>query len=548
MFDDARESGPTAISATTCIIGGGPAGLTVASLLADGGDDVVVIEAGGFPYDRNDVTTMPAALRDHLVGAQSLTRGRNVGFPYFALRFAGATGLGGSTNALHSHGLRSRPLDPIDFEARRGPGWPIDYTEVAQYLPTAAELCGIEGSHTWTPVPVEADSGSGTGSDALVAAPVHHGQRRAFPDLALRLVRDDVRVLVHAPVLGLETVGSRVVAARVAAPARGGITVRAERFVIAASGIGSARLLLACPDVMALLGCSAAHVGAGFMEHPHLFAGHLMPTSDDVAFNLQELFGAPEPTNVVTLADDVVRTEGLHRAGFVGIPASSRSLLSGAVAARSLSLMAPYGPYALGPRAREVLQVALSAPDLAKVALRAARSRMVPRPSVNPESSAPAQVFALYAMTEQDRDLRSRVSLSQRRGRNGLPLPELRWFVSDAERRSLQRSLVLLSEEAERLGWGRVTPFGPAAGEPFRIVRGGWHQMGTVAMAEHPRDGVSDGNGRIFGVDNLYVAGSGSFPTSGYANPTLTLVALAVRLAVHLGARLPAGVAPSASP
>ncbi|HTH15324.1 MAG TPA: GMC family oxidoreductase, partial [Magnetospirillum sp.] len=62
----------------------------------------------------------------------------------------------------------------------------------------------------------------------------------------------------------------------------------------------------------------------------------------------------------------------------------------------------------------------------------------------------------------------------------------------------------------------------------------GGHHMGTLRMAEDEVHGVVDRNCRVFGMDNLYVAGSAVFPTSSHANPTLTLVALSARLAEHL--------------
>ena len=65
-------------------------------------------------------------------------------------------------------------------------------------------------------------------------------------------------------------------------------------------------------------------------------------------------------------------------------------------------------------------------------------------------------------------------------------------------------------------------------------------------MADDPRHGVTDGFGRVFGLDNLYVAGSSLFPTSGWANPTLTIVALALRTADHISQRLAGQGAPAA--
>ncbi len=62
--------------------------------------------------------------------------------------------------------------------------------------------------------------------------------------------------------------------------------------------------------------------------------------------------------------------------------------------------------------------------------------------------------------------------------------------------------------------------------------------MGTARMADDPARGVTDAAGRVHSTENLYVCGSALFPSSGYANPTLTIVALALRQAEHLAERL----------
>ncbi|HTS45304.1 MAG TPA: GMC family oxidoreductase, partial [Puia sp.] len=66
------------------------------------------------------------------------------------------------------------------------------------------------------------------------------------------------------------------------------------------------------------------------------------------------------------------------------------------------------------------------------------------------------------------------------------------------------------------------------------FLGGGWHHMGTTKMSDDPKDGVVDKNCKVHGIKNLYVAGSSCFATSGAANPTLTLIALTLRLSDHL--------------
>ncbi|MDH4169626.1 MAG: GMC family oxidoreductase, partial [Acidimicrobiia bacterium] len=60
------------------------------------------------------------------------------------------------------------------------------------------------------------------------------------------------------------------------------------------------------------------------------------------------------------------------------------------------------------------------------------------------------------------------------------------------------------------------------------------HHAGTTRMSVRPEDGVVDPRGAVHGVDNLFVAGASVFPTAGYANPTLTAMALGCRVGHHV--------------
>ena len=123
----------------------------------------------------------------------------------------------------------------------------------------------------------------------------------------------------------------------------------------------------------------------------------------------------------------------------------------------------------------------------------------------------------------------NRVELSTRRDRFGNPLPRLLLRWTDEEQAGLEKLRRSLRE------WFRVAGLGDLATAEGRLPNlNAHHHAGTTRMARDPRDGVVDVNGRVFGVDNLYLAGASVFPTAGFANPTLTIVALARRLGRHL--------------
>ena len=121
----------------------------------------------------------------------------------------------------------------------------------------------------------------------------------------------------------------------------------------------------------------------------------------------------------------------------------------------------------------------------------------------------------------------------------GVPRIELDWRLSDLDKRSLKRSHELMAMTLAQNGFGRMKVTLTDRPQVWpRRMRGGWHHMGTTRMAADPKAGVVDANCQVHGVDNLSIAGSSVFATGGAANPTLTIVALAIRLADHLESKL----------
>jgi choline dehydrogenase-like flavoprotein len=156
--------------------------------------------------------------------------------------------------------------------------------------------------------------------------------------------------------------------------------------------------------------------------------------------------------------------------------------------------------------------------------------RMLPR--AEPPNRAMVRAFA-----EQSPNYDSRVQLSPQRDRLGRNLVRLDWRLKDCDLRSMRRAHEILDSELRRANLGRLEAHLDSADVewPARLT-GGYHHMGTTRMHDDPHQGVVDANCRVHGTSNVYVAGSSVFPTAGYANPTLTIVALSIRLADHLKA------------
>ncbi|HEY8431085.1 MAG TPA: GMC oxidoreductase, partial [Sandaracinaceae bacterium] len=188
--------------------------------------------------------------------------------------------------------------------------------------------------------------------------------------------------------------------------------------------------------------------------------------------------------------------------------------------------------------ARDLVQVSRGPLEL----LRAAVRRAGHRPEI-----LPVTALQLVTMIEQIPDPESRVTLSDARDPLGVPIVRVDWRVHEEERDAAVTMLELIEREFARIGLPAPRP------APWVIGEASWrdtvddiaHPMGTTRMASDPRAGVVDPRCAVFGVEGLYVAGGSVFPTAGCANPTLMMVALALRLADTVRARALTGDAPS---
>ena len=146
--------------------------------------------------------------------------------------------------------------------------------------------------------------------------------------------------------------------------------------------------------------------------------------------------------------------------------------------------------------------------------------------------------LAIKFQGEQQPNPDSRVQLSDTRDALGLPQTKLTWKLSELDRKSVDILVRTVAAELARLDIARTrlddwTQKSSATLFPSDL-RGGVHHTGTTRVSAGPETGVVDKNCRVHSVDNLFIAGSSVFPTNGWANPTLSICALAVRLAGHV--------------
>jgi choline dehydrogenase-like flavoprotein len=224
------------------------------------------------------------------------------------------------------------------------------------------------------------------------------------------------------------------------------------------------------------------------MEHPHVPVGTAVV---DTEWAQAATYAASEDQatrGALVVADSVVRDRGLLRC--------------------SLTLDEFSGEHA--KRADEVQSVVMSTDGRA------------------------TQTVTVYARAEQSPDPDSRVALGRKRDRFGVPRPVLFWRLNDRDLHSIDASVEVVAQALGAAGVGRVR-----VNPGYRkTITGGQHHMGTTRMGADPATSVVDRDGLVHGTDALYVAGSSVFPTVGFANPTLTICALAARLADHLESTL----------
>lgn len=207
----------------------------------------------------------------------------------------------------------------------------------------------------------------------------------------------------------------------------------------------------------------------------------------------------------------------------------SRHLEHELVEALSLDLPnRPAAPVATPPR-RLALHTALHAGGLVQAGLRKlTRGRTVATDHV-----------ALVGYFEQSPDRDSRITLSEQCDALGLPRVRVDWRLNELDTASIRGTADLIGNDVaahfhcdfEPADWLREAGAVPP-------VQGTAHHLGTTRMSDSPATGVVDRHCRVHGIDNLYVAGSSTFPTGGWAFPTLTIVALALRITDELRARL----------
>jgi len=556
------EAVGTLLEADVVVVGGGPAGLAVALGLIGAGLRLVLLEAG----DARPAAPTSAPLgRVRVEGEYPYpqssvddTRGAGLGgtATRWSFRMAGDRADPGAPEgyrdqgAAAGHGCRYAPLDPVDLERRddvRYSGWPLTRRTLDPWYARAQEVAGL-GAFAYTAESWAADDARplDMAHGTVTSSMFQFGPATAWTRDAVARLRADagVRIVTGAVVTRLEADpggddARSVRAVRFVAGGRAG-EVRARAVVLAAGGIENSRLLLLSAGDGAPRGLGNAHdqVGRHFMEHPLVRGGLLVVDRVGGLPGRLRLYDAHWNAGSLVMAklaltEETVRQRGLVSTSVLLLPRDASLAEPGVRAFQDLR-----SPSAVaagrGHRARLVLRAGLGAPALLR-----ARRAIATQPGVDDAGwtrrpgAAGVRVLEMLHQTEQTPDPENRVLLDDARDGHGRRTAVLRWRWSPEDRRRVTAARDLYAEAFAKAGYATLVAGDWDGGQP-RMIGGNHHHLGGTRMSSHPRDGVVDADCRVHGVRNVFVAGSSVFPTGGSVNPTLTIVALALRLAAHL--------------
>ena len=527
MFIDARSVPTgTVIETEVCIVGAGAAGITLAREFTNSSFRVILLESGGAEPEQ---------------ATQDLYAGSDIGRPYDIFPASRLRYFGGTTN--HWGGVWCDMPSSLDFEMREGvpySGWPFSLSYLEPWYRRAQPVLKLGpygyALSDWGIAP--SDIPEPFRGPHFVCQVLQQGPATRFgPEYAPELRQaQNLSVYLHANALRFDASenGGAVRQLNVGVLPDGRFTVRARIYILAAGGIENARLLLLSESEAGIgLGNDHDLVGRFFMLHLEYSGGIIVLTDPyaDLTFQTGEngarynrLGVTRRFVSYICLSNETRRQLKLPnmrlRFQYPRIPEVD--------ALKRLIDRTDHGADIL----HDLGSVIRKFPGVATYIAR----RMVYGRNKPP---APMASIPLNCTSEQMPNPDSRIGLGKDLDVFGLRKVIVDWQLTAEDKRGMATGNRLLGAELGRAGFGRLRSTVPEDDSEWPSdMRGDQHHMGTTRMQRDPNMGVVDENCRVHGAANLYVAGSSVFPTGGTFNPTLTIVALALRLADHIKERL----------
>jgi choline dehydrogenase-like flavoprotein len=520
MITDLRElSSGGELEADLCIVGAGAAGITIAAQFASSTTKVLLIEGGGMTFEAD---------------SQALYDAENVGLSRLPMFRSRLKMFGGTTNHW---GGRCAPLDSLDFQERSWvphSGWPIARADLDPYYARAHGVCDLgppvaDGDlreRLDIPDP-SLDSQQLRLQHWMLSPPTRFGSKY---QAALRGARN-ITVLLHANVTNMQTneAGSHLEYLDVRTLDGKQARCRARQFILACGGIENPRLLLLTRGTSGQgIGNAKGLVGRFFQEHMRSWQEALQmhsPFALKRFYNMYEHEGGQFLVGL-RLSEAVQAKEHLLNC------AAMTFFEGGSYSAGDAAMRLVRGSMGQGPLEHAADDTWRVLSDLDQIIM-SVRAKFL----LNGTRWLAEDTTTLVIETEQSPNPDSRISLSGERDALGLPRSRIDWRLTELDRHSSATMVQLLAKQ-----WGENNQARVRIPEWLIDGRADWaahfkdvgHHIGTTRMADSPERGVVDRNCRVHEVDNLYMSGASVFTTSGHVNPTLTIVALALRLADHV--------------
>ncbi|WP_297795420.1 GMC family oxidoreductase [uncultured Eudoraea sp.] len=508
MHVDARKlDNNTIIEGDLCIVGAGAAGISMALDWNNSKKKVILLEGGGFEYDNK---------------IQDLYTGTNTGQRYYPLRSCRLHLFGGTTG--HWGGMCS-PLDPIDFKERSwvpDSGWPITLNELIPFYGEAQKLLELDAyNYTlnfWQDrypdfIPFPLDESVIRSKMWQFSPPTRFGKKYREPIIS----SPNIHLYTYCNLTNIRANEKVNQIREVEVKNHEGKShvVRAKKFVLACGAIQNARILLASRGQSKNgIGNDRDVVGRYFMEHLEVKSAELW-LKNPLSTRLYTFdFDTRNPRAELAITEAIQKEYGILN--------GSASLTALEIASKQTPLIDLWNNE--DPR---------KSFDKLVANFRESREKNTSR-----KDDDGNRAFELYTRMEQAPNPNSRVMLSDELDALGVPRPQLNWELTNLDKYSIRSMYHILGEQIGKARIGRIKVEEFLWEENDNIMPahlgGGWHHMGTTRMSTDPNKGVVDANCKVHGINNLFLAGSGCFATAGAPNPTLTLVALSLRLSNHL--------------
>jgi choline dehydrogenase-like flavoprotein len=506
-----QEQPDPADRAGICIVGAGAAGIVLAVELARLGRQVTLLEGGG------------ATIED---ASQDPYRSELAGLPHRGVHIGRFRAYGGTTTQWGGQILE---LDEIDFTKRdwvQGSGWPIPKSELSSGYARALELQGVgaailDDAEVWTRLGLVKPT-----FEHMISHLTRWCPEPNFAVLHAKVLEGPaVSLWLHTNAVELDMDGDLVRSVRCRTLGGKQATFCADRFVFCLGTIESSRFFLQ-PRQGGLPWNRSGLLGKHFQDHIDASSAVVTPRDrrrfhqifDGIFLNGYKYLPKLK-VDVTTMRESETLNAGATIAAhsdiddqLIAIKTTVKKILRGGMRGLSKS---------------EVLGVFRHPHAVARLAWRykVAHRAFIPRDAK----------LMLRVHSEQEPLSASSISLSDQRDSLGLLRTRLDWRVSELELKTIRKFTLIAKQELSAIAELTLDP-DLERGDPAFIQRcdDGYHQMGGMRMAATECDGVVDTNLRLAGTKNCYVCSAAVFPTSGFSNPTHTLLALAVRLAGHL--------------